>query len=145
MRLLLGFLLLFSIAFAATIVPLLTSGGRVRAEVAGSVPSDAVAGRPMYLDLAVDNTSGSIIHRVCIAATFDRPVSVQQVTFQGLDTVPFRDGRACGGALTGQETASLRIVLVPQVAGTLHLSLVAGEGDQDIGPVVHRTVTVSAR
>jgi len=144
-RLLLGFLVLFAVAFSATIVPLFTAGGKVRAEVAGSVPSNAVAGQQMFFDLAIDNTSGSIIKPVCIAASFDLPVTVQQVVFQGLDSVPFKDGRACGGDLTGQETASLRMVLVPQVAGTLHVGLVAAQGSQDIGPVVRRTVEVSRR
>jgi hypothetical protein len=145
MRLLIGFLVLFGIAFSATVLPLFTSsGGQVRAEVAGSVPSAAVAGQPMFLDLAVDNTSSSIIHPLCLALSFDAPVAVQQVVFQGLDTVPFRDGRACGGDLSGQETASVRVVLVPQTAGTLHLQLVTAQGAREIGPTVHRTVAVAA-
>jgi len=145
-RLLVGFVVLFAIAFSATILPLITStGGRVRAEVAGSVPSDAVAGQPMFLDLAIDNTSGSIIHPLCLAISFDAPVTVRSVVFQGLDSVPFRDGRACGGDLSGQETVSLRAVLVPHRAGTLHLRLVAAQGSQSIGPVVERDVAVAAR
>ena len=146
MRLLLGFLVLFAVAFSATVLPLLTStGGRVRAEVAGSVPSDAVAGREMFLDLAIDNTSGSIIHPTCLALSFDAPVTVERAVFQGLDTVAFADGRVCGGDLSGQETASLRAVLVPHQAGTLHLRLVAAQGSREIGPAVYRTVAVAAR
>jgi hypothetical protein len=145
MQVLLGFLALFAVAFSATIVPLLTAGGKVRGEVAGSVPSTAVAGQQMFFDLAIDNTSGSLIRPVCIAASFDLPVTVQQVVFQGLDRVPFANGRACGGDLTGQETASLRMVLVPHQTGTLHVTLVAAQGSQDIGPVLRRTIEVSAR
>jgi len=145
MRVVIGFLALFAVAFSATILPLLTAGGKVSGEVAGSVPSSAVVGQPMFLDLAIDNTSGSLIRPVCIAAGFDLAVTVQQVVFQGLDSVPFRDGRACGGELTGQETASLRVVLVPHAAGTLHVTLVVAQGTQDIGPVLRRSVDVSAR
>jgi hypothetical protein len=145
MRLVIGFAVLFAVAFSAAIVPLFTAGGRVRAEIAGSVPGDATVGRQMFLDLAVDNTSGSIIHPVCIAASFDAPVTVQSVVFQGLDSVPFRDGRACGGELTGQETASVRMVLVPHAAGTLHVTLVAAQGAELIGPALHRTVQVAVR
>jgi hypothetical protein len=145
MRVLIGFLVLFGIAFAATVGPLFTSvGGQVRAEVAGSVPTDGVAGQQMFLDLAIDNTSNSIIHPLCLAVSFDAPVVVQKVVFQGLDTVSFRDGRACGGDLSGQETASVRVVLVPQQAGTLHVDLVAAQGTRAIGPEVHRTVVVAA-
>lgn len=145
-RLLVGFLVLFTVAFSATVLPLITStGGKVRAEVAGSVPSDGVAGQQAFLDLAIDNTSGSIIHPLCLAMSFDAPVTVRQVVFQGLDSVPFENGRACGGDLSGQETVSLRVVLVPQRAGTLHLRLVAAQGSQEIGPVVARTMDVAAR
>lgn len=145
-RLLTGFLVLFAVAFSATVLPLITStGGKVRAEVAGSVPSSAVAGQQAFLDLAIDNTSGSIIHPLCLAISFDTPVTVRQVVFQGLDSVPFGDGRACGGDLSGQETVSLRVVLVPHQAGTLHLRLVPAEGAQEIGPAVERSVSVAAR
>jgi hypothetical protein len=140
-----GFAVLFAVAFTATVLPLFITGGAPKAEIAGSVPGDAVAGQQMFLDLAVDNTGTSIIHPVCIGVTSDRPVIVQKAVFQGLDTVAFSDGRVCGGELTGQETASVRIVIVPQSTGTLHLDLTPSQGSRTIGPVVHRTVQVAAR
>jgi hypothetical protein len=142
-RLVLGFVILFGFAFSAAIVPLITQGSKVRAEVAGSVPSDGVAGQPSVLTLGIDNTGDGLIRPVCITMSFDLPVTVRQVTVQGLDTVPFKDGRACGGSLIGQETTSLRVVLLPEKAGTLHVRLVASQGSREIGPAVMRTMQVA--
>lgn len=139
-----GLVVLVAIAFSATVLPLFVTGGPAKAEIAGSVPTDATAGQQMFLDLAVDNTGTSIIHPVCIAVSSDLPVTVQQATFQGLDTVRFSEGRLCGGELTGQETASVRVVIVPKVAGTLHLALTPAQAGTSIGPVVRRTVHVAA-
>ena len=143
MRLVLGFVVLFGFAFSAAIVPLITQGNKVRAEVAGSVPSDGVAGQLSILTLGIDNTSDGVITPVCLTLGFDLPVTVRQVTVQGLDTVPFKDGRACGGSLTGQETTSVRVVLLPMKAGTLHVRLVASQGSREIGPAITRTMQVA--
>jgi hypothetical protein len=72
-------------------------------------------------------------------------VSAQQVVFQGLDTVVFRDGLACGGELSGQQTISAKLTFVPAQAGTVHLRLVAAQGSKEIGPAVFRSVEISAR
>jgi hypothetical protein len=143
-RLLIGVGLLFLFAFSAALVPLLSQNGTLRAEVAGAMPSSAVVGHSATADLGIDNTGDKIIKQLCIAASFDLPVEVTSVTFQGLDTVPFRDGRACGGELTGQETASVRFVFVPKQAGTLHALFVAAQGGTDIGPAITRSVEVTA-
>jgi hypothetical protein len=143
-RLLIGFVLLFVVAFSAALLPLLTQNGILRAEVAGALPSTAVVGQPATADLGIDNTGDKIVKPLCIAASFDLSVDVTSVTFQGLDTVPFRDGRACGGELTGQETASVRFVFVPKQAGTLHALFVAAQGGKDIGPAITRSVEVTA-
>jgi hypothetical protein len=143
-RLLVGFLLLFAFAFSAALVPLLTQNGILRAEVAGALPSSAVVGRPATADLGIDNVGDRIIKQLCVAASFDLPVDVTSVTFQGLDTVPFRDGRACGGQLSGQETVSVRLTFVPKQAGTLHALFVAAQGAKDIGPAITRSVEVTS-
>jgi hypothetical protein len=145
MRLLIGFLVLFGVAFSAAILPLFTLKGQLRAEIAGMESSNGVAGRPLTLDLGIDNVGDRAISPLCLAATFDGPVEVRNVVFQGLDTIPFRNGRACGGQLSGQETISATMTLVPHQAGTLHLRLVAAQGTQAIGPVVTRTIEVAAR
>jgi hypothetical protein len=143
MRLIIGFFLLFVVAFGAAVAPLFTQNGILRAEVAGALPSTAVVGQATTADLGIDNTGDRVIKQLCIAASFDLSVDVTSVTFQNLDTVPFRDGRACGGQLGGQETVSVRLMFVPKQAGTLHALLVAAQGGKDIGPAITRSVEVT--
>jgi len=145
MRLVIGFLLLFGFAFAAAIAPLFMLKGTLRAEIAGMQSSTAVAGQATTIDLGIDNVGDRLISPVCLAATFDAPVDVQHVTFQGLDTVQFHDGRACGGELSGGQTIAVTMTFVPHRAGTMHVRLVAAQGTREIGPVVTRDVEVAAR
>jgi len=129
------------------IVPLLQTGGRdARAEVSGKYPSRLVVGEDFVMPVAVDNTSGAVIRPLCIAAQADPGGSVEPIsaTFQGLDTVPFRAGRACAGELSGQEVVSVRVTLRPQRAGLVRLSLVAAQGGVTIGPELRGTVEVVA-
>jgi hypothetical protein len=145
MRLVLGFLVLFGVAFIAAILPLFMLKGDLRAEIAGMQSSAAVVGRPATLDLGIDNVADRAIAPICLMARFDQPVEVRQVVFQGLDTIPFRDGRACGGELSGGETISATLTFVPHTTGTIHVRLVAAQGTREIGPAVTRDVDVSAR
>jgi hypothetical protein len=145
MRLALGLLLLFGVAFLLAILPLFMLKGTLRAEIAGMQSSTGVLEQPTTIDLGIDNVGDRAISPVCLSATFDAPVDVQQVVFQGLDRVPFRDGRACGGQLSGQQTISATMTFVPHQAGTMHVFLVASQADKEIGPVVSRTVEVSPR
>ncbi len=145
MRLVLGLLLLFGIAFCAAILPLFLLKGDIRAEIAGMQSSTAVAGQAATLDLGIDNVGDRLISPICLVATFDAPVDVRTVVFQGLDTVPFRDGRACGGALSGGEVISAKLTFVPHSAGTVRVRLVAAQGSREIGPVVTRDIEVSAQ
>jgi hypothetical protein len=144
-RLPLGLLLLFVIAFSSTVLPLFLLSSTERAEIAGMQSSTGVVGQVTTIDLGVDNVGDTLIKPICVGALFDMPVQVQKVTFQGLDTVPFTDGRACGGALSGQETISVVMTLLPQQAGTVHVRLVASKGSKEIGPAVVRTLDVSPR
>ena len=129
-----------------TIVPLLKTGGDPRAEVAGQLPSQLVAGESVEQPLALDNTSGGVIKHTCLLVRLDPAgiVDLPEVRFQGLDTEPLRDGRVCGGQLSGQEVISLRARLVALRPGTVRLTLTAGEGARPIGPSIGRTVTVVA-
>jgi hypothetical protein len=145
MRLLLGFLLLFGVAFVAAILPMFMLKGNLRAEIAGMQSSTAVAGQQATLDLGIDNVGDRAVSPICLAASFDAPVQVHDVVFQGLDTIPVRNGRACGGELSGGETISAKLTFVPLKAGTVTVRLVAMQGDKEIGPAVTRTVEVSAR
>ena len=145
LRLTLGLLTLFTFAFCAAILPLFLLKGTLRAEIAGMQSSTAVVGQPATLDLGIDNVGDRLISPLCLGASFDGAADVRDVVFQGLDTVPFRNGRACGGALSGSEEISAKLTFVAHRAGTLKVRLVAQQGDREIGPVVTRTIEVSAR
>jgi hypothetical protein len=145
MRLALGLLVLFTVAFALAILPLFITRGQLRAEIAGMQSSTAVRDRATTIDLGIDNVGDRLISPLCLMATFDAPVDVRNVVFQGLDTLPFRDGRACGGALSGGEEISAKLTFVPHATGTIKVRLVAAEGDREIGPVVTRDIEVSAQ
>lgn len=145
LRLPLGMLALFLVAFASTIAPLFLLHGGERAEIAGMQSSTGVVGQVTTIDLGIDNVGDSVISPICVSALFDAPVDVQSVDFQGLDHVPFKDGRACGGALSGQETISVTMTVVPRQAGTVHVRLVASKNDKELGPAVERELDVSAR
>ena len=145
LRLPLGLFALFVFAFGSTILPLFLLHGGDRAEIAGMQSSSGVLGQTTSIDLGIDNTGDTVISPICLSALFDMPVDVKTVSFQGLDVVPFKDGRACGGALSGQETISVVMTIVPRQAGTVHVRLVATKGDKEIGPAVVRELDVSAR
>jgi hypothetical protein len=132
--------------FLGTVVPLITTGGEVRAEVSGQLPRQAVVGEPVDQPLALDNTSGGVIRRTCLLVRLQPAgiVAVPEVRFQGLDTVPVVDGHACGGQLSGGEVISLRARLVPLRPGTVRVSLGAGDNGRPIGPPLIRTLTVVA-
>ena len=129
-----------------TVIPLITTGGAVRAEVAGQLPQQLTAGVGIEQPLALDNTSTGVIKRTCLLVELDPPgvLAVPEVRFQGLDTEPVSGGRACGGQLSGQEVISLRTRLVALRPGTVRVRLTAGDGGRPIGPSLSRTVTVVA-
>jgi hypothetical protein len=140
-------MVIFLGSFFAAVVPLLTTGGRdPRAEVSGRYPSTMRVGQAYALPVALDNTSGSVINPVCIIArsTPAGAVTPTDADFQGLETVPFVDGRACGGSLSGQEVINVRVTFAPVRAGTVRLTLVAAEGTREIGPALSGNVDVAA-
>jgi len=145
LRVALGLLLLFSVAFSAAVLPLFLTGGPLRAEIAGMESANAVRDQATTVDLGIDNVGDRLISPICVVATFSAPVDVRTVVFQGLDTIPVRDGRACGGALSGGEVISAKLTFVPRATGTIKLRLVAAQGSREIGPAVTRDVFVSAR
>lgn len=128
--------------FAGVVLPLFTSsrGGPPMAEVAGLIPDSAPLNRTTDMEIALDNTGSSVIDPVCIKATFDRPVRVDHVIFQGLDRVQFRDGRACGGRLSSQETINIRLSIQPAAAGPIRVTIVPAQAGVVIGPGIHGTV-----
>lgn len=131
--------------FFAVVYPLVHNTGPRAAELAGSIPSSAVVNQTLTMDVSVDNTGDRLINPVCLAASFDRPVDVTSVTFQGLDTVTARNGRACGGQLSTQETISIKIRVVPRQAGSVHAQVVVAQQDTTIGRPLQGTISVGAR
>ena len=130
--------------FAAVVVPLLAGGGDTRAEIAGKLPTTAVAGHTLTLEIGIDNVGGSDVNPICVVASADPPVDLVELRVQGLDRLPFHGDRACGGRLTGQETVSAVLLLVPRQPGPLHLSITAAKGDTVIGPPLQGSIDVTA-
>jgi hypothetical protein len=130
-----------------TVVPLLTTGGAVRAEIAGQIHDRVVMGQGVEQLLALDNTGSGVIRRVCLLVRLDPAgvVEVPRVVFQGLETVPVTGGQACGGELSGQEVISLRTQIVPLRPGTVKVTFLAGDRGRPIGPPRRQTVTVVPR
>ncbi|MFN2451184.1 MAG: hypothetical protein ABR541_02400 [Candidatus Dormibacteria bacterium] len=135
---------MFSAAFAATILPFVTSGGPVTAEVAGASIGDGRANQELSFHASIDNTSGSTIRRVCLLVRSSLPVDHARVRFQGTDTVPV-DGRgfACGGSLSAQETVSVQVLFTPSQRGSYAFTLAPAAEGRLIGPLVHRTTTIA--
>lgn len=129
-------------AFVAVVLPLFTSGGPPRAEIAGQLPDTVAAGHQVQVDIAVDNVGDSIIYPVCVAMRGEGATLVS-ANFQGLDQVSATANRVCGGELTGQETISVTLVFTLTHRGSAQVSLVPQQGTTVIGPVLSQTVGVT--
>lgn len=138
-------LLLVGGGFAAVVAPLLLTArrGHPTAEVAGRLPDRARLDRPLDVVVAVDNTGTTVIHPLCLEVVAEGAVELGTARFQGLDTVPFHQGRACGGELSGQETVSVVLVVVPRAPGPLRLSIAPAEDGTVIGAPLRGTVLVT--
>lgn len=143
-RLLIVAAALFAAAFAATILPFLTQGGPVTAEVAGGSVGEGRANQELSFHASIDNTSGSTIRHVCLLLRSSLPVDHARVQFQGTDIVAV-DGRgfACGGSLSAQETVSVQVLLTPLRAGSYAFTLAPADGGRVIGPLLHRSTQVA--
>jgi len=132
-------------AFTGIVLPLFHFGatGPATAEMSGIIPDRAAVSRTIDIEVAIDNTGIASIRPVCVVAGFDAPVLVEHVTFQGLDRVPFRDGRACGGRLNRDETISVRLAVTPQTLGTVQVTVAPAEGSRTIGRDIHGTIEVA--
>ena len=128
--------------FIGVILPLFSNSGVPRAEINGAIPPTASVGQQVHVDIAVDNVGDSVISPVCIAlsGTGARLVSAN---FQGLDQVDATANRVCGGALTGQETISVTLVLTLGQPGATTVGLVPQQASTSIGPTFTGVVNVS--
>ncbi len=136
--------MVFSAAFAATILPFITSGGPVTAEVAGASIGSGRAQQELSFHASIDNTGGSTIRRVCLRVRSSRPLMRARVQFQGTDTVPVdAAGFACGGSLSAQETVSVQVLFIPLESGDYAFTLSPADSRRVIGPPVRRTTSIS--
>lgn len=124
------------------VLPLFSDSGAPQAEISGALPGSASVGRPVHIDIAVDNVGDSIIYPVCVSVS-GGGASLVSALFQGLDQVTATANRVCGGQLTGQETISVGLVLTLNQPGTATVQLVPEQGSTVIGPAFSATVTVS--
>jgi hypothetical protein len=129
--------------FAAVVLPLFSSGGLPRAEIAGALPDSVRTGQTVRVDIAVNNTGDSSIYPVCVALTGNDGATLDSADFQGLDNVTATANKACGGRLTSQETISVTLVVTFSQRGNANLKLVPLQGATVIGPALSGTVAVT--
>lgn len=127
--------------FVAVVVPLFNSGGPPSAEISGSLPDRVATGRPVRVDIALDNVGASIIYPVCVAIS-GQGVSLQSANFQGLEQVGASHNLVCGGQLTGQETISITLVMTLDRPGAITVTLVPQQGAKVIGPPFSGSIAV---
>lgn len=129
--------------FFLVVSPLFATSGKPVAALGGVVPPHATAGHTFEVDVGFDNTGDSVINPTCVLIDVTGPLTPSSVSFQGLDLRPVQNGEACGGALNGQETISLRVVFSATAAGTAQVTITPAQGNAGIGPGVSGPVTVS--
>ena len=130
--------------FFAVVAPLFNTGGASTAELGGVLPTRATAGEPLQIDVGFDNTGRGVISPACIEVTIDGPMQARSALFQGIDLEPFKNGRACGGSLNGQETISLVVELAPRAPGTASVSLSPAQGSTAIGAGLAGSISIAA-
>ena len=129
--------------FFAVVAPLFSTSSAPSADLAGAIPSQASSRSPLEIDLGLDNTSFSLISPICINATISGPLRPDHAVFQGVDTVQFHNGRVCGGALSGQETISVKVYLTPTSTGTANVSLTPSQGAAKLGNPLRGAIAVT--
>ncbi len=128
--------------FFAVLFPLVDNTGPVQAEVDGVISAHGSVGRPLLLQLSVQSTGDQTIAPLCLQASFSKPVDFVSVTFQGIETLPARGNRSCGGELATQETTSIAVHLIPRAAGTIAVSIRPTERAKAIGIPLKGTLDI---
>ena len=129
--------------FFLVVAPLFATGGTASAALGGTLPDSGAVGKPLEIDVAYDNTGQSVINPTCLLVDVSGPLQPSTVSFQGLDVVPVKNGEACGGALNGQETISLKIVMQPTGSGTAQVTLTPAKGSTGVGPGIAGSIPIS--
>jgi hypothetical protein len=129
---------------AAVLVPLFVTSGQVSAELAGTLPTQAFAGRQLEVDVSYDNTGTSVIAPVCVGVAIQGALQPQTAVFQAIDHETFHNGEACGGALGAGQTISIRMMLTPSGTGPVRYTFTPKQGTRTIGPDLSGTLAVAA-
>lgn len=129
--------------FFLVVSPLFATSGTPTADLGGVIPPQATAGQTFEVDVGYDNTGDSVITPTCLLIDVTGPLTPSSVSFQGLDVATVKNGEACGGALNGQETISMRVVFEATAPGPAQITLTPARGNTAVGPGLSGPVTVA--
>jgi hypothetical protein len=142
--LLIGLVVLILAGALAVVGPLFETGGPPQAQVAGALPSQAVAGKQFEADIAVDNIGDSALTETCVEATIKGPVTPDYAVFNNTDQEGFAHDVTCGGELGGQETVSVQVFLTATGPGTAQISFSPVESSQVLGTGITGSLTIAS-
>jgi hypothetical protein len=131
--------------FLVAVGPLFTGSGSLSAEIAAVLPTRALAGQPLEVDMAYDNTGSALISPVCVGVEVSGPLQPQYALFLSVDRVQFAHGSVCGGSLGGGETVSIRLFLTATGPGTARYGLTPRQGGTPVGRAVAASVVIAPR
>ena len=116
------------------------------ADLSGTLPTTATAGKPLEVDVSIDNTGDSVIGQVCIGAFVQGSLTPVDAIFQNVDKEPFVNNagswKACGGELTSQSSAPVQLFFDAGSAGPAQLALSPMNGKQVIGQALAGSLSV---
>ena len=132
--------------FLGVITPLFATSGRATADLSGTLPSTAAAGKRLEIDVSIDNTGDSVIGQVCVGALVQGSLTPVDAIFQNVDKEPFVDDRgtwkACGGELTSQSSAPAQLFFDVGSAGPAQVVLSPMDARQVIGQALTGSLSV---
>ena len=133
------------VAFFLVVAPLFRSSGAPSAEIAGTLPTSAVAGRQFEVDMGLDNTGFTSINPICVTAQVQGALHPDYAIFQDVDRRVFGGDSVCGGTLSGQATISIRLFFTAPTVGRAGLTLIPAEGPIPVGSGLSGAISVAAR
>ena len=131
--------------FLGVVTPLFATAGPPKADLSGVIPSTAIAGRQLEIDVSVDNVGDPVIGQICVGALVQGPLTPIDAIFQNVDKEPFIDGKACGGELTSQSSAPVQLFFDAGSPGPRSLVLSPMNGKQVIGQALTGSLSVQHR
>jgi hypothetical protein len=136
--------------FLGVITPLFATSGRATADLSGTLPATATAGKRLEIDVSIDNTGDAVIGQVCVGALVQGPLTPVDAIFQNVDKEPFVEDlrtqawKACGGELTSQSSAPVQLFFDAGSTGPAQLVLSPMNGKQEIGQALTGSLSVDS-